>query len=61
MKRITNGRFFTFKEAAFVDWYDLRLSLPQFEISFNRADVDANLKSVVVDGQLQTGRSIRQP
>lgn len=55
MKRITNGQFyvFTFKEGLLSSIaHDLRLSLPQFEISFNGADVDAtfNLKSLVVEG-----------
>ena len=55
MKRITNGQFyvFTFKEGLLSSIaHDLRLSLPQFEISFNGADVDAtfNLKSLAVDG-----------
>lgn len=57
MKRITDGQFyvFTFKEGLLSSIaHDLRLSLPQFEISFNGADVDAtfNLKSLVVDGAM---------
>ena len=61
MKSIRNGRFdvFTFKQGLLsAVAHDLQLSLMQFDIQFNGADVEAsfNLNSLTVCGAVEDGR-----